>query len=188
MYAIVKVGGRQFRVASGDSIVVDRLSAKEGDQLNLEPLLFRPDGNKAAVFEGADLEKVKVEATVAGHERGRKIHVLKFKPKRGYKRRTGHRSDLTRLEIGEIKQLSRKPAAAAKDADAGAGATKAAATKAAPSKPAAPKKAPAKKPAGTKAAASDEKPAAKKPAAKKPAAKKPASRKPASKKGDGDGS
>jgi large subunit ribosomal protein L21 len=163
MYAIVKVGGRQFRVASGDSIVVDRLSASEGDKLNLEPLLFRPDGNKAAVFEGSDLEKVKVEATVAGHERGKKIHVLKFKPKRGYKRRTGHRSDLTRLEIGEIKQLTRKPAE--------------------------PKKAPARKPAAKKPAASAAKPAAKKPAAKKPAAKKPASRKPASsKKGDGGGS
>jgi large subunit ribosomal protein L21 len=184
MYAIVKVGGRQFRVASGDSIVVDRLSAKEGDKLNLEPLLFRPDGNKAAVFEGADLEKVKVEATVSGHERGKKIHVLKFKPKRGYKRRTGHRSDLTRLEIGEIKQLTRKPAAASKGADAGAGATKAAATKAAPQR-----KAPARKPAAKKTAASASKPAAKKPAAKKPAAKKPAARKPAaSKKGDGDGS
>jgi large subunit ribosomal protein L21 len=177
MYAIVKVGGRQFRVASGDSIVVDRLSAKEGEKLNLEPLLLRPDGNKAAVFEGADLEKVKVEATVAGHERGKKIHVLKFKPKRGYKRRTGHRSDLTRLEIGEIKQLTRKPAAAAKDADAGAGATKAAPAR----------KAPARKPAAKKPAAG--KSAAKKPAAKKPAAKKPAARKPAaSKKGDGGGS
>ena len=180
MYAIVKVGGRQYRVASGDSIVVDRLSANEGDKLNLEPLLFRPDGNKAPVFAGADLEKVKVEATVSGHERGRKIHVLKFKPKRGYKRRTGYRSDLTRLEIGEIKQLTRKPAAAAKDSDAGAGATKAAATKEAPK----PKRAPARKPAAKK-------PAAKKPAAKKPAssAKKPAARKPAArKKGDGDGS
>jgi large subunit ribosomal protein L21 len=184
MYAIVKVGGRQFRVASGDSIVVDRLSAKEGDKLNLEPLLFRPDGSKAAVFEGADLEKVKVEATVSGHERGKKIHVLKYKPKRGYKRRTGHRSELTRLEIGEIKQLTRKPAAASKDADAGAGATKAAATKAAPAR-----KAPARKPAAKKTTASASKPAAKKPAAKKPAAKKPAARKPAaSKKGDGDGS
>ena len=166
MYAIVKVGGRQFRVASGDSIVVDRLSANEGDKLNLEPLLFRPDGNKAAVFEGSDLEKVKVEATVSGHERGKKIHVLKFKPKRGYKRRTGHRSDLTRLEIGEIKQLTRKPAASKPASE-----TKGSATKAEP------KKAPARKPA------------AKKPAAKKPAAKKPASRKPASsKKGDGGGS
>jgi large subunit ribosomal protein L21 len=168
MYAIVKVGGRQYRVESGDSLVVDRLSAKEGDKLNLEPLLLRPDGNKAAVFEGADLEKVKVEATVAGHERGPKIHVLKFKPKRGYKRRTGHRSDLTRLEIGEIKQLTRRPAAAAKDADAGAGATKAAATTAAPKQ----KKSPARKPA------------ARKPAAKKPAARKPAARK----KEDGGGS
>jgi large subunit ribosomal protein L21 len=165
MYAIVKVGGRQFRVASGDSIVVDRLSAKEGDKLNLEPLLFRPDGKKDAVFEGADLEKVKVEATVTGHERGKKIHVLKFKPKRGYKRRTGHRSDLTRLEIGEIKQLTRKPAA----------------------KQPAERKPAAKKPAEKKPAA--RKPAAKKPAARKTTAKKPAARKTsASKKGDGGGS
>jgi large subunit ribosomal protein L21 len=46
---------------------------------------------------------------VVGHERGKKIHVLKFKPKRGYKRRSGHRADLTRLEIKEIKMLSRRP-------------------------------------------------------------------------------
>jgi large subunit ribosomal protein L21 len=111
MYAIVKVGGKQYRVESGDSIVVDRISAGEGDKLTLEPLLFRPDGDKDAVFAGGDLEKVKVEATVTGHERGKKIHGLKFKPKRGYKRRYGHRADLTRLEIGEIKLLSRRPAA-----------------------------------------------------------------------------
>jgi len=111
MYAIVKVGGKQYRVESGDSIVVDRLPAGEGETLNLQPLLFRPDGDKAPVFEDAGLEKVKVEAKVSGHERGKKVHVLKFKPKRGYRRRSGHRSDLTRLEIGEIKQLTRKPAA-----------------------------------------------------------------------------
>ena len=111
MYAIVRVGGKQYRVESGDSIVVDRLSAGEGEKLNLEPLLLRPDGDEASVFEGAGLEKVKVEATVTGHERGKKVHVLKYKPKRGYRRRSGHRSDLTRLEIGEIKQLTRKPAA-----------------------------------------------------------------------------
>jgi large subunit ribosomal protein L21 len=138
-YAIVKVGGKQYRVESGDSLVVDRIAAGEGEKLNLEPLMFRAD-DKGAVFEGADLEKVKVEATVTGHERGKKIHGLKFKPKRGYKVRYGARADLTRLEIGEIKQLTRKPAA---------------------KKPAAEKKpTPAeKKPA-----------AAKKPAAKKPAA------------------
>ena len=100
MYAVVKVGGQQFRVEKGDSIVVDRLREDEGAKLALEPLLFADD--KKAVFEGSDLEKVKVEAVVQGHERGPKIHVLKFKPKKGYKRRTGHRSELTRLEIAEI--------------------------------------------------------------------------------------
>jgi large subunit ribosomal protein L21 len=111
MYAIVKVGGKQLRVEKGDSIVVDRLSANEGDKVELEPLLFRPDGKDDPVFEGAELEKVKVEATVTGHERGPKVRVLKFKPKKGYKRRSGHRSELTRLEIGDIKMAARRSAA-----------------------------------------------------------------------------
>jgi large subunit ribosomal protein L21 len=98
-YAIVKVGGKQYRVQKGDSIVVDRMRAAEGDKVTLEPLLFA-DGD-TAVFDG-DLSKIKVQATVTGHERGKKIHGLKFKPKRGYKKRFGHRSDLTRLEIGDI--------------------------------------------------------------------------------------
>jgi large subunit ribosomal protein L21 len=111
-YAIVRVGGKQYRVEEGDSIVVDRLSAGEGDKVELEPLLFA-DGDKA-VFEGAALGNVKVQATVTGHERGKKIHGLKFKPKRGYKRRFGHRSDLTRLEIGSIKAQARRSGAAKK--------------------------------------------------------------------------
>jgi len=119
MYAIVKVGGKQYRVEKGDSLLVDRLRADEGDKLPLEPLLFA-DGKKA-VFEGADLEKVKVDAVVRGHERGPKLHVLKFKPKKGYKRRTGHRSELTRIEIGEIQMLSRKPASREKKADSKSG-------------------------------------------------------------------
>ena len=108
-YAVVRVGGKQYRVEKGDSLVVDRMSADEGDKVALQPLLYA-DGDKS-VLSGADLEKVKVEAVVTGHERGKKIHVLKFKPKRGYRRRSGHRSDLTRLEIKDIKLLSRKPAA-----------------------------------------------------------------------------
>jgi large subunit ribosomal protein L21 len=157
MYAIVKVGGKQYRVEKGDSLLVDRMPDDEGAKVALQPLLFKGDSDDA-VFAGADLEKVKVEAVVTGHERGKKIHVLKFKPKRGYKRRMGHRSDLTRLEIGDIKLLSRKPAAA-KAADE---------PKAEAAEPkAAPKKAPAKKPAAK--AAADKPAAAKKPAAKKPA-------------------
>jgi large subunit ribosomal protein L21 len=111
-YAIVRVGGKQYRVEEGDSIVVDRLSAREGDKLELEPLLFA-DGDQA-VFEGAALGRVKVEATVRGHERGEKIHGLKFKPKRGYKRRYGHRSDLTRIEIDSIRAQARRSGGARK--------------------------------------------------------------------------
>jgi large subunit ribosomal protein L21 len=116
MYAIVKVGGKQYRGEKGDSLVVDRLREDEGATVALQPLLFA-DGGDQTVFEGGDLEKVKVEAVVRGHERGKKIHVLKYKPKHGYKRRTGHRSDLTRLEISEIKMLSRRPPQKKEDAD-----------------------------------------------------------------------
>jgi large subunit ribosomal protein L21 len=183
MYAIVKVGGKQYRVEKGDSLLVDRMPDDEGAKVALQPLLFKGDKDDA-VFTGSDLEKIKVEAVVTGHERGKKIHVLKFKPKRGYKRRMGHRSDLTRLEIGDIKLLNRKPAAAKSTDEPKAEAPEK--PKAEPKKAAAPKKAPAKKPAAKKAAA--EKPAAgKKPAARKPAAKKPAAKKPAAKKEDGDG-
>jgi large subunit ribosomal protein L21 len=99
-YAIVRVGSKQYRVEEGDSIVVDCLRASEGDELELEPLLFT-DGDKT-IFDGGALVKVKVQATVTGHERGEKIHGLKFKPKRGYKRRFGHRSELTRLKIADV--------------------------------------------------------------------------------------
>ena len=101
MYAIVKAGGKQYRVEKGDSIVVDRLSADEGDNVDLEPLLYA-DGDKS-VLEPGELGRITVRATVTGHERGKKIHGLKFKPKKGYKRRYGHRADLTRLEIADIK-------------------------------------------------------------------------------------
>ena len=113
-YAIVKVGGKQYRVEKGDSLVVDRLRADEGDKVELEPLLYA-DGDKS-VLDPADLGKVKVSATVTGHERGKKIHVLKFKPKRGYKRRYGARSHLTRLEISSIKAGARRSPAKSKAA------------------------------------------------------------------------
>ncbi len=100
-YVVVKVGGKQYRVEKGDSIVVDRMRADEGDKVDLEPLMYA-DGDKS-VLDPGDLGKVKVQATVTGHERGKKIHGLKFKPKRGYKRRYGARADLTRLEIADIK-------------------------------------------------------------------------------------
>jgi large subunit ribosomal protein L21 len=126
MYAIVKTGGKQYRVEKGQTLLVERLPDDAGATVSLEPILFRSDD---VVFDVDGLAKVKVDAKVVEHIRGEKLRVFKFKPKRGYKRRTGHRQELTRIEVTEIKQLSRKPpakkAAAAKDdaPAAGSGAT-----------------------------------------------------------------
>ncbi|HVW18554.1 MAG TPA: 50S ribosomal protein L21 [Solirubrobacteraceae bacterium] len=100
MYAIVKSGGKQYRVEKGSTLLVERLPADEGATVALEPVLYR---SEQAVFDAAGLAKVKVSAKVVGHERGPKLRVFKFKPKRGYKRLNGHRQELTRLEITDIK-------------------------------------------------------------------------------------
>jgi large subunit ribosomal protein L21 len=99
MYAIVKTGGKQYRVQEGESLLVERLPAEDGATVALEPLLF-VDGSD--VVDGDDLANVSVQARVVGHERGPKLRVVKFKPKRGYKRRAGHRQELTRIEITSL--------------------------------------------------------------------------------------
>jgi large subunit ribosomal protein L21 len=106
-YAVVETGGKQYRVEKGGSLLVDRLDAKEGDKVALRAVMFRDDD---VVADPKELEKVKVEATVAEHRRGPKIKVFKYKPKKGYRRRAGHRSELTRLEITELKMGARKAA------------------------------------------------------------------------------
>ena len=136
MYAVIESGGKQYRVEKGTALVVDRLDAEEGDKVALRPVMFRDD---VVVAEPKELEKVKVEATVAEHLRGPKIKVFKYKPKKGYRRRAGHRSELTRLEVTELKLGGAKKAAKPK----------------------------AEKPAEKKP--KEKKPAAKKPAAKKEA-------------------
>src|SRR3954454_22287326 len=106
-YAVIETGGKQYRVEKGSTLLVDRLSVKEGDKVDLRPVAFK---DKEMVL-GEGLEKVKVEAKVSGHERGPKIRVFKYRPKKGYRKRAGHRSELTRLEITDLKMLTRKPAA-----------------------------------------------------------------------------
>jgi large subunit ribosomal protein L21 len=115
MYAIVKTGGKQYRVERGQRLLVERLAVEEGDDIALEPILYRSD---EAVFDKAGLESVKVTAKVLAHVRGEKLRVFKFKPKRGYKRRTGHRQDLTQIEVTEIAQGKAKAAARASTAKA----------------------------------------------------------------------
>ncbi len=116
-YAIIEVGGKQYRVEKGDSVVVDRIDAKEGAKVSPRALLFRSD---ETVFEGAELGKVKVEAVVAEHVKGDKIRVYKYRPKKRYRKRAGHRSALTRLEIRNISGPGAKKAAAKKKDGSGA--------------------------------------------------------------------
>src|ERR1700722_7724604 len=119
MYAIVKTGGKQYRVEQGQTLLVERLPEPEGATVTLEPLLYRSD---EAIFDAAALAKVEVQATVVGHLRGKKLRVFKFKPKRGYKRRTGHRQELTRIEVTKIGTRGASSRAGAKSAAAGEGA------------------------------------------------------------------
>jgi large subunit ribosomal protein L21 len=108
MYAVIESGGKQYKVEKGTSLLVDRLPEKEGAKVSLRAVMFR---DKDVVAAPSELEKVKVEATVAEHLRGPKVKVFKYKPKKGYRRRAGHRSELTKLEVTEIKKLTRKPPA-----------------------------------------------------------------------------
>jgi large subunit ribosomal protein L21 len=99
-YAVVRTGGKQYRVEEGTTFLVERLAADEGATVDLEPLLYA-SGDRS-LFSASDLGGVSVQATVVGHERGPKLRVFKFKPKRGYKRTTGHRQELTRLRVTGI--------------------------------------------------------------------------------------
>jgi large subunit ribosomal protein L21 len=100
MYAVVESGGKQYKVEEGTSLFVDRLDVKDGDRVALRPVLFR-DGD--VITAAKDLAKVKVEAKVVANVRGKKIKVFKYKAKKGYRRRAGHRSELTRLEVTSLK-------------------------------------------------------------------------------------
>jgi|SRR6187549_366908 len=108
-YAVIESGGKQYRVEKGASLLVDRLDAKEGDKVALRAVMFRDDDD--VVAGPKELEKVKVEAKVAEHLRGPKVKVFKYKPKKGYRRRAGHRSELTRVEVTELKMGARKATA-----------------------------------------------------------------------------
>jgi large subunit ribosomal protein L21 len=99
-YAIVKTGGKQYRVAVGDELLIERLTGDVDSTIELEPILLAGGGSDAKF--GKDLGSAKVSATIVGHERGPKIRIFKYKPKRGYKRRQGHRQELTRIRVEKI--------------------------------------------------------------------------------------
>jgi large subunit ribosomal protein L21 len=100
MQAIIETGGKQYRVAPGDVIRVEKLAGEAGTEVNLKPLaVFKDEGGLVA---GAELGDAHVKATIVGEGRGDKIIVFKFKRKKQYKRTIGHRQNFTAVKVGEI--------------------------------------------------------------------------------------
>jgi large subunit ribosomal protein L21 len=101
MYAVIKTGGKQYRVAQGDTLKVEKLDAGEGDSVEFDQVLM--------VGEGADvkigtpyIDGSRVTATVKGHGRGDKVEIIKFRRRKHHMKRAGHRQDYTELEITGI--------------------------------------------------------------------------------------
>ena len=174
MYALVRTGGKQYRVAKDDTILVERIAADEGAEVILDDIVMLGDGDKVTIGTPR-VEGAAVSATVVSQTRGPKIIIFRRKRRKNHRRTQGHRQDLTLLKINAIAEdgKSLKPKAApAKKAQA-----KTAEAKAAPKKAAAKadaKPAPKKAAAKAEAKAAPKKAAAKKATAKKAAAKKAA--------------
>ncbi len=182
MFAVIRTGGKQYRVAKDDIISVEKLDGGEGASVTLDQVLMIGNGKNATI--GAPLVAgASVTATVLKQARADKIIVFKKKRRKDYRRKAGHRQDLTVLRINDIRATGGKAAAQkteTKKTEPAKEAKKAPETKAAEKKALAKKveakKAPAKKTEAKKTEA--KKPAAKaKPATKKAPAKKPAAKK-----------
>jgi large subunit ribosomal protein L21 len=101
VYAIVRTGGHQYKVAAGDIIEVERLEAEPGSQVELGEVLM-VSGDNGVQFGTPMVSGAKVIAKVLGQGKGNKLVVFKYKPKKRYRRKTGHRQNVTMLSIKEI--------------------------------------------------------------------------------------
>ncbi|USA41090.1 50S ribosomal protein L21 [Pelagerythrobacter marinus] len=168
MFAVVRTGGKQYRVAAGDKIAVEKLAGEAGDTVTLGDVLLAGEGDKIA-----DASKVAVSAEIIAPAKGEKVVVFKKRRRHNYRRKAGHRQQLTLLRItavGDSKAAPKKDAAEAAPKKAAPAKKAEAAEKKPAEKKAAPKKAAPKKAAPKKAAPKKEGAAEKAPA-KKAAAK-----------------
>ncbi|MCQ9343220.1 50S ribosomal protein L21 [Corynebacterium sp. 153RC1] len=101
MYAIVKTGGKQYKVAEGDLVKVEKIEGEPGSSVALTPVLLVDGANVTSKAE--ELAKVSVAAEIVEHTKGPKIKILKYKNKTGYKKRQGHRQKLTVVKVTGIK-------------------------------------------------------------------------------------
>jgi len=155
MYAVIKTGGKQYRVSPGDKLKIETIDAEVGASYDFDTVLMISDGDKLTVGTPT-IASAKVTAEVVAHGRAKKVEIIKFRRRKHHQKRTGHRQNFTQVEIQSINgkgAVAKKKAAPAKkekaaDSDSDAKSTK----KAPPKKAAAPKKTTEKKPATKKAA------------------------------------
>jgi len=102
MYAVIQTGGKQYRVAEGETLRVEKLSAATGDKLSFSPLLFADDGGNVQIGK-PNVARIQVEAEILGQGLGDKILIYKYKRRKSYRRKTGHRQPFTALKIVSIK-------------------------------------------------------------------------------------
>ena len=102
MQAIIVTGGKQYKVSEGDVLFIEKLEAEAGETITFEQVLAVMDGDNATI--GAPVvEGASVEATVVKNGKGKKVRIFKYNPKKGYRKRQGHRQPYTKVQIGAIK-------------------------------------------------------------------------------------
>jgi large subunit ribosomal protein L21 len=101
VYAVIESGGRHYRVAVGDTIDVEKVTAEAGETVEIDRVIM-VSGDSGVTIGTPVVEGAKVTATIKEHFRGPKITIFKMKPKKRYRRKTGHRQSLTRLTIDSI--------------------------------------------------------------------------------------
>ena len=101
MHAIIETGGKQYKVAEGDTLFIEKLPAEAGDAVTFRKVLAVIDGDKLTVGTPV-VEGAKVDASVVKNGKGKKIIVFKYKPKKNYRRKQGHRQPYTKVTIGKI--------------------------------------------------------------------------------------
>ena len=101
MNAIIETGGKQYKVAEGDTLFIEKLPVEAGDTVTFDKVLAVLDGDKAT-FGAPVVEGAKVTASVVKNGKGKKVIVFKYKPKKGYRRKQGHRQPYSKVTIGKI--------------------------------------------------------------------------------------
>ena len=101
MYAVIKTGGKQYKVSEGDEIIIEKLEVEEGAQVTFDEVFAVVDDEKVTIGQ-PKVEGAKVTATVVKNGKGPKIRIFKFKHKTNYRRRMGHRQPFTKVKIEKI--------------------------------------------------------------------------------------